>query len=69
MGSGYCVLVWDSFGAGLVRVNPRLVTDGTFDMYGNPTNWWPGDEKITNGMIVCQLRLDKYGDNYLILRS
>lgn len=42
MGNGYCILLWDGWGAGCVRINPRLHTDGV-DMYGNPKNWWPTD--------------------------
>ncbi len=36
---GYYVLVWDGYGAGLVMLNPRLLTDG-LDCYGNPRNWF-----------------------------
>jgi len=41
MGDGFAILVWDRWGAGLVRVNPRLLDDGTLDIYGNPNNWFP----------------------------
>lgn len=40
MGKGFSILVWDSFGGGLVMVNPRILGDGTLDLYGNPNNWW-----------------------------
>ena len=40
MGKGYWVLVWDGWGAGLVMINPRLLSDGV-DQHGNPRNWWP----------------------------
>lgn len=40
MGKGIAILLWDSFGAGLVRVNARLAIKGE-DMYGNPNNWFP----------------------------
>lgn len=40
MGNGFAILVWDSWGAGLVRVNPRLLDNGELDMYGNPKNWF-----------------------------
>jgi len=40
MGKGFSILVWDSFGCGLVMVNPRVLHDGTFDLYGNPNNWF-----------------------------
>jgi hypothetical protein len=40
MGQGFAILIWDSWGAGLVRVNARLLSKGE-DMYGNPKNWWP----------------------------
>lgn len=43
MGHGYFILLWDGWGAGLVRINPRLYTEGV-DMYGNPNNWWPCEE-------------------------
>lgn len=47
--NGYIILVWDGYGSGLVRINPRLHSEGT-DLHGNPCNWWtckrdmlPGD--------------------------
>lgn len=40
MGKGYAILIWDGWGAGLVRINPRLLTEGE-DIYGNPNNWFP----------------------------
>jgi len=40
MGNGFFILIWDSWGAGLVRVNPRLLSIGK-DLYGNPRNWFP----------------------------
>lgn len=39
MGKGFMILVWDSFGSGLVMVNARMLSRGK-DIYGNPTNWW-----------------------------
>jgi len=39
MGTGYMILLWDGWGSGLIRINPRFYTDGV-DMYGNPRNWW-----------------------------
>ena len=41
---GYWVMVWDGWGAGLVMLNPRMLTDGV-DWQGGPlgstdyTNW------------------------------
>lgn len=29
MGEGYAILIWDGWGAGLVRINPRLHTEDT----------------------------------------
>jgi len=40
MGLGYAILIWDRWGAGLVRVNARLHVEG-LDLYGNPNNWFP----------------------------
>lgn len=39
MGKGFAILVWDAWGSGLVRINPRLLDVG-FDIYGNPNNWF-----------------------------
>lgn len=36
---GYYILVWDDWGAGLVMINPRFLTDGE-DHQGNPRNWF-----------------------------
>ena len=46
MGQGYIILVWDSFGSGLVRVNARLHSEDK-DMYHNERNWWPCNEDTT----------------------
>ena len=50
MGTGYWILLWDGWGAGLVMLNPRLHTDGV-DCYGNPRNWFPhpNGEEMANG--------------------
>lgn len=64
MGSGYAILLWDYWGAGLVRVNPRLLTDGV-DMYGNPNNWFPGD--FTEEEIMSKHNLT-YEDLFEIIR-
>lgn len=39
MGKGFAILIWDGYGSGLVRINPRLLAVGV-DIYGNPKNWW-----------------------------
>lgn len=44
MGSGYIILVYDGFGCGLIRINPRLHAEGR-DKHGNPVNWWPCDRR------------------------
>jgi hypothetical protein len=40
MGKGFWILVWEDWGSGLVMINPKLLEDGTLDIYGNPNNWW-----------------------------
>lgn len=46
MGKGYAILIWDDWGFGLVRINPRLYTRGK-DPYGNDNNWFPCDDSTT----------------------
>lgn len=55
MGKGFSILVWDSWGSGLVKVNPRLLTDGTEDLYGNPRNWWPYSTEEEKKEMVSKL--------------
>jgi len=57
MGKGYAILIWDGWGAGLVRINPRLLTEGE-DMYGNPCNWWSCSDEFTNYDIVERHNLE-----------
>lgn len=57
MGSGYSILVWDGYGAGLVRINPRLHVEGE-DMYGNPCNWWPCDDGANEEELLSRHSLD-----------
>ena len=65
MGKGYFILVWDGWGSGLVRINPRLHTDGT-DMYGNPQNWWPCDDTATEAGIADAHELDDLYEYYRV---
>ncbi len=51
MGEGYSVLLWDSYGGGLVMVNARLLSDGG-DLYGNPANWFSCDEDMTDVQVI-----------------
>ena len=69
MGSGYHILVWGNFGAGLVLLAPGLHTEGK-DLYGNPRNWWACSDDTTDDEIAEKHALDaKYGANYRILRD
>lgn len=56
MGNGYAILLWDAWGAGLVRVNPRLHAEGE-DMYGNPKNWWPCDGDEPDEVLLARHKL------------
>lgn len=68
MGDGYSILVWDDFGAGLVKINPRLITEGV-DLYGNPCNWWPCDSDVSDDEIIeAHALLEKYGTCFSIIR-
>ena len=57
MGDGYAILMWDGFGEGLVRINPRLLTKGT-DSKGNPRNWWPCDYETPEWEIAAKHKAD-----------
>ena len=59
MGQGYWILVWDSYGAGLVMVNPRFLSEGT-DLYGNPNNWFPCDDRMSDETIIIKHNLGQY---------
>lgn len=69
MGNGFAILAWDDFGQGLVRINPRLLTDGTKDLHDNDCNWFPyntDEEKETK--IKNVLRFNNItNDHYLII--
>lgn len=54
MGKGFSILIWDSFGAGLVRVNPRLAVKG-LDMYGNPNNWFAYKSDTEKHALISEL--------------
>lgn len=59
MGQGYYILLWDSWGGGLVRVNARLYFEGT-DVYGNPQNWFPCDENTTADDVIEKHNLNQF---------
>lgn len=67
MGESYAILLWDGWGGGLTRKNPRLHTDGQ-GVHGNPRNSWPlkGDDTQTSllrkrGMLTADQELDELG--------
>lgn len=62
---GYRILLWDSWGGGLVMVNPRFLAEGE-DLYGNPNNWWSCDEEITDEEIIKKHKLTEQ-THYFIL--
>jgi hypothetical protein len=53
MSDGYAILLWDGYGAGLVRINPRLLTNGV-DIYGNPKNWFSCEYGLSDSEILNQ---------------
>lgn len=55
MGKGFAILVWDSWGSGLVRINPRLLDNGATDIYGNPNNWFPYNSEEQKQEIIKEL--------------
>ena len=59
MGRGFAILVWDSWGSGLVRINPRLLDNGHTDIYGNPNNWFPCKSEEQKHEMIKEL----VGDN------
>lgn len=67
MGHGYLILLWDGWGAGLVRINPRLHTEGE-DMHGNPKNWWSCEKETTNQEILEKHTLPE-GAYFKIIRD
>ena len=54
MGNGISILVWDSYGQGLVRVNPRLIINGK-DCYDNDCNWFPYKSKEEKEKLISEL--------------
>ena len=58
MGKGFSILVWDSFGGGLVMINPRIIDDGTLDLYGNPNNWFPYSSNEQKELKINELTKD-----------
>ena len=62
---GYWILLWDAFSAGLVMVNPRLLSEG-YDLYGLLCNWFP--EELTDDEIIKKHTLEDY-PYYKIIRS
>ena len=66
-GNGYCILVWDGYGSGLVRINPRLLTKG-LDIYDNPKNWWSCREDTTDEEILAKHADALHGLHYQIIR-
>ncbi len=67
MGNSYAILIWDGWGAGLVRINPRLHTDGV-DTHGYsrnscPCSYDPDAEQLLRdrGLLVDGQHQDKYG--------
>ena len=67
MGNGYWILIWDSWGSGLVMVNPRLYTEG-FDLYNNRCNWFSCDKEMTDDEIIKKHKLDEKFEHFKIIR-
>lgn len=65
MGESYCILVWDDWGAGLVRVNPRLHAEGV-DLYGNPKNDFVLEGNPTDDELIA--RHDLGGAHHQVIR-
>lgn len=65
MGRGYFILAWDSFGEGLIMVNPRLYSEGV-DRYGNPCNWW-GCDDLDEDDVIEKHRLNDHEFSYNVI--
>lgn len=52
---GFYIIAWDAWGSGLVRVNPRLIDDGTLDLYGNPNNYFHFDNEEEKQVLISKL--------------
>lgn len=59
MGKGYFILLWDAWGDGCVRINPRLYTEGT-DASGNLKNWWFCSDEEEQYKIVARHQLQRF---------
>jgi len=72
MGNGYAILLWDGWGAGLVRLNPRLLVDGV-DCYGNPKNWFPCESENPSAQEIVRrhptLSVDDAGQKWTVIRD
>ena len=55
MGNGFAILVWTAWGSGLVRINAKLIDDGTVDIYGNPNNWWAYSNEAEKNDLIQKL--------------
>jgi len=55
MGKGFAILVWTAWGSGLVRINARLLDDGTKDIYGNANNWWAYSNDAEKNDLITEL--------------
>lgn len=67
MGKGYAILIWDDWGAGLVRINARLYAEGE-DLYGNPNNWFSTKYEPTNYEIDQMHSLSaQFGDYWEVI--
>ena len=64
MGDGYSVLVWDAFGCGLHRINPRLI-----ELSDDNRNWIPCEKGLSDELIDSVHGLTaSYGDNWQVIR-
>lgn len=69
MGKGYFILLWDNWGAGLVRINPRLFVEGE-DMYGNPKNWWSlAEDDDSDDSAILKRHAIKPGTECMVIRD
>ena len=66
MGESYSILLWDDWGGGLVRVNPRLHAEGCDD-HGNPINSFTLEGDPSDEEILARHELEG-AEHYLVLR-
>lgn len=64
--NGYSILIWDGFGAGLVKLNPRLLSEG-LDIYGNPMNWWACSKLFEDDDVIQKHKLNEDENNFSII--